>query len=318
MLINILILIIGFIILIKGADLFIDGASGIAANFKVSKMLIGLTIVAFGTGTPELAIGIKSVISGNGNIVLGNAIGSNIINILLVIGVASLIHPLIVKNNTVKKELPLVLLITIIFSILIPDHFFSINEINSLTRRDGTILLILFAIFVYYLITMMRNKIADDDDEKVIDISLKKALLFTLIGLIGIAFGSDFVVDNASIIAKNLGISERMIALTIISLGTTLPELVTSITATRKREYDIAIGNVVGTIIFNLCIVVGLPVVLFGPITNIAINAADLVTMLLATIFLFIFSYNDYKITKFEGFISLMLFMWYYAYVIFG
>lgn len=317
MLINILILIIGFIILIKGADLFIDGASGIAANFKVSKMLIGLTIVAFGTGAPELAIGIKSVISGNGNIVLGNAIGSNIINILLVIGVASLIHPLIVKNNTVKKELPLVLLITIIFSILIPDHFFSINEINSLTRRDGTILLILFAIFVYYLITMMRNKIADDD-EKIIDISLKKALLFTLIGLIGIALGSDFVVDNASIIAKNLGISERMIALTIISLGTTLPELVTSITATRKREYDIAIGNVVGTIIFNLCIVVGLPVVLFGPITNIAIDAADLITMLLATIFLFIFSYNDYKITKFEGFISLMLFMWYYAYVIFG
>ncbi len=317
MLVNIIVLIIGFFILIKGADIFIDGASGIANHFKVSKMLIGLTIVAFGTGTPELAIGIKSVISGSGNIVLGNAIGSNIINILLVLGVSSLIHPLVVKNNTVRRELPLVLVITVLFSILIPDHLFSINEVNSITRREGIVLLLFFAIFVYYLITMMRNKIADDSNDAV-NISLTKAIIYTLVGLVCIAFGSDFVVDKATIIAKDFGISERIIGLTIISLGTTLPELVTSITATKKREYDIAIGNVVGTIIFNLCIVVGLPVVLFGPIVNVSINIVDLITMLLSTIFLFIFSYNDYKITKLEGFMSLILFSWYYLYVIFA
>lgn len=316
MLINIILLIVGFIILIKGADIFVDGASATAINFKVSKMLIGLTIVAFGTSAPEFAVSIKSLLAHSGDIVLGNVIGSNILNILLILGVSSLFHPLTVKNNTVKKELPITLLITTLFAVLMSDSIFDKSK-NIFSRSDGIILLLFFTVFIYYLITIMRNKIDDKEDDAK-NMPLVKALAFTILGIICIIFGSNMVVDNASFIAKYLGVSERMIALTIIALGTSLPELVTSVTATKKGEYDIAIGNVVGSNIFNIGIVIGLPVTLLGAITNINFNYLDIIAMLLSAILLFMFSFNDYKISKREGILFLILFTFYYGFVILG
>ena len=315
MLINIFLLVVGFIILIKGADIFVDGASGIAANFKVSKMLIGLTIVAFGTSAPEFAVSVKSLLSNNGDIVLGNVIGSNILNILLILGMSSLVHPLSVKNNTVKKELPITLLITTLFAVLLSDNIFDNNIVNSFTRSDGIILILFFLVFIYYLISMSRKKIEEENDEK--KMTMIKSIIFTIFGIAGIVLGSNFVVDSAKEIATILGVSERLISLTIIALGTSLPELVTSLTATRKGEYDIAIGNVVGSNIFNIGLVMGIPVALFGGIQTITFNYIDLIVMLTATILLFMFSFHDYKISKKEGIVFLILFITYYSYVLF-
>ena len=316
MLINIILLILGFVILIKGADFFVDGASSVAQNFKVSKMLIGLTIVAFGTSAPEFAVSVKSLLSNSGDIVLGNVIGSNILNILLILGLSAMFHPLTVKNNTVKKELPIAMLITVLFAILLSDNIFNTKVFNEFTRSDGLILLLFFTIFIYYLISMLRNKVANSESKS--PLSLQKAIAFTVLGIIAIMFGSSMVVNHSTQLARLLGVSERMIALTIVALGTSLPELVTSLTATKKGEYDIAIGNVVGSNIFNIGIVIGLPIALFGGVSNITFSYIDIVTMILSAILLFMFSFNDYKISKKEGLIFLLLFISYYGYVIFA
>lgn len=316
MLLQILILIIGFVVLIKGADIFVDGASGIARNFKVSKMLIGLTIVAFGTSAPEFAVSVKSLLAGSGDIVFGNVIGSNILNILLILGVSACVHSLSVKNNTVKKELPITLLITTLLAVLLSDHIFDSRLSNTFTRSDGVVLLLFFLVFIYYLISMMRKKVEESTEDEDI-MKLPKAILFTTVGIVGIVLGSNLVVDSASILASSIGVSERMISLTIIALGTSLPELVTSVMATRKGEYDIAIGNVVGSNIFNIGMVIGLPITLFGGVSNLTFNSIDLVVMILAAFLLFIFSFKDYKISKKEGTIFLLLFIIYYSYVIF-
>ena len=316
MILQIILLIIGFVILIKGADVFVDGASSVALNFKMSKMLIGLTIVAFGTSAPEFAVSVKSILSNSGDIVLGNVIGSNILNILLILGVSSIVHSLNVKNNTVKKELPITMLISTLFVVLLIDNVVDSRFTNSFTRSDGIILLLFFTVFIYYLISMMRNKI-DEDDEEEKKMSLLKSLFFTILGIVMIVLGSNFVVDSASNIARTIGISEKMIALTVIALGTSLPELVTSVTATRKGEYDIAIGNVVGSNIFNLGVVIGMPIALFGGIDQISFNLVDLIVFLLSAFLLFFFSLNDRKISKKEGIIFLLIFIVYYAYVIY-
>lgn len=315
MLVNLIILIIGFVILVKGADLFVDAASSLAENFHLSKMLIALTIVAFGTSAPEFAVSVKSMISGSGDIVLGNVIGSNILNILLILGVSSFIHPLKVKNATVKKELPITILITTLFIVLLNDKFLSGLKSNMFTRSDGIIILLFFLIFVYYLFTVMRNKVDEVKDEKP-KYSLSKSIIFTLIGIICLILGSNAVVDSASSIAKLLGVSERLISLTIIALGTSLPELVTSVVATKKGEYDIAIGNVVGSNIFNIGIVIGIPIVIFGGINHISFNYIDLIAMFVAAISLFLFSFRDYKISRKEGVAFIIMFIVYYSYVI--
>lgn len=316
MVLNIILLIIGFVILIKGADLFVDGASNIALNFKVSKMLIGLTIVAFGTSAPEFAVSVKGLLSGSFDIVLGNVIGSNILNILLILGVAAMIHPLVVKSNTVKKELPITLLITSLFAVLLSDNLFDKSMSNNFTRGDGIVLILFFLVFIYYLINLMRNKVEDSTDEKVL--SLPKSFLYTFIGLVMIILGSNSVVDSASYLAKAFGVSERIISLTIIALGTSLPELVTSVMATKKGEYDIAIGNAVGSNIFNIGIVIGLPVTILGGISKIAFSYIDLIVMVVTALMLYLFSKNDYKISKREGLSFLILFLVYYSYVILG
>lgn len=316
MFLQVIFLIIGFILLIKGADLFVDGASHLARNFKLSKMLIGLTIVAFGTSAPEFAVSVKSMLSGNGEIVLGNVIGSNILNILLILGISSLFHDLRVKNSTVKKELPITLMLSALLIILICDNLFDHTVLNVLTRNDGITIMLFFGVFVYYLISMMRRKVEEEkEDEQVW--SILKSILFTIIGILGIVFGSELVVNSATALAKQIGISERMIGLTIIAFGTSLPELVTSIIATKKGEYDIAIGNVVGSNIFNIGIVLGLPILLFGNVEIGSFSSIDLFIFFISTFLLFLFSYNDYKISKKEGMVFLTMFVIYYGFILF-
>lgn len=312
---QILILVIGFIILVKGADLFVDAASSLAQNFHISKMLIALTIVSFGTSAPEFAVSIKSIISGNTDILLGNVIGSNILNILLILGVSSCIHSLTVKNSTVKKELPITILITTLFIVLISDKWLTNTKINLLTRADGITILLFFSVFIYYLFTVMKNKTSSTIDDEKPKYGISKSLLFTVVGIVCLILGSNAVVDSASSIAKIVGVSERVISLTIIALGTSLPELVTSVVATKKKEYDIAIGNVVGSNIFNIGIVVGLPIALFGGITSVGFTYIDLLALFTATLTLFIFCFRDYKISRKEGIAFLAMFLIYYSFL---
>lgn len=316
MILQIIILIIGFIVLIKGADIFVDGASNIALNFKISKMLIGLTIVAFGTSAPEFAVSVKSIISNNSDMVLGNVIGSNILNILMIIGICSIIKPVLVKNSTVKKEIPIVILISTLLFFLIKDDLFTKGIINEINRNDGFIILLFFAIFIYYLISVMRNK--HDEEDTTPTFGIGKSILFTILGIICIVIGSNVVVDSASKIATLLGVSQRMIALTVVAFGTSLPELVTSIVSTKKGEQEILVGNIVGSNIFNIGVVLGIPVALFGTVPALGFNMIDLIVMLIAALLLFIFSFKDHKIGRLEGTAMLMIFTIYYTYVIIG
>lgn len=315
MIIQIIILIVGFVVLIKGADIFVDGASSIALNLKLSKMLIGLTIVAFGTSAPEFAVSIKSIISGNADMLLGNVIGSNILNILLIIGICSLIRPIFVKSNTVKKEIPIVMLVSGLLFFLAKDDLF-VPSVNEISRNDGFIILLFFTIFIYYLISIMRNKTDEDSNEA--PLSMFKSILFTVFGIACIVIGSNVVVDSASKIATILGVSQRMIALTVVAFGTSLPELVTSIVSIRKGEQEILVGNIVGSNIFNIGIVTGVPVALFGGIPAVGFSMIDLIAMIVAAILLFVFSFKDRKIDKFEGIIMLIIFIVYYTFVIIG
>ena len=317
MLLQIFLLVFGFVILIKGADIFVDGASSLAQNFKLSKMLIGLTIVAFGTSAPEFAVSVKSIISNNADMVLGNVIGSNILNILLIIGICSLIKPVLVKNNTIKKEIPIVILISSLLFFLIKDDLFTKGIINEVTRNDGFIILLFFTIFIYYLISIVRNK-KDNDADEMAKYGMSKSIVFTILGIIGIILGSNFVVDSASSIATTIGVSQRMIALTIVAFGTSLPELVTSIVSIRKGEQEILVGNIVGSNIFNIGIVLGLPVALFGGIPAIGFNNLDLIALLVSAFMLFLFSFKNHKIDKLGGIVMLITFVVYYSFVIVG
>ena len=317
MIFNVILLIIGFILLIKGADLFVDGASSTAQNFKIPKIIIGLTIVAFGTSAPELAVSIKANLSGSSDIVLGNVVGSNILNILLILGLSSLFSQMRVKNDTIKKEIPFTILFSILLMILSFDNMFDKNIINVITRTDGIVILLFFVIFIYYLVTVMVSDKNKKEKEKP-KYTIFYSIIFTILGLIGIVVGSNFVVDNAIFIAKALNVSEKMISLTIVAFGTSLPELVTSIQASRKGENDIAIGNIIGSNIFNIGVVVGIPSALIGQINVGTFNYVDMCAMIISAILLFILTFRKRKLDRSSGLIMLALFAFYYSFVIIG
>ena len=314
MILNILLLVVGFVLLIKGADIFVDGASSTAQNFKISKMLIGLTIVAFGTSAPEFAISMQALASGSTDMLLGNVIGSCITNSLLILGVAAVIHPIKVRTNTITKELPLCLLLSTVLVVLFLDVKLANGDVNQITRSDGIIILLFFSIFLYYLISLTKQKKETNEDEKP-KFKLGKSLLFVAIGLAGIIFGSNLVVDNASLIAIHLGLSERLISLTIIAFGTSLPELVTTIVSSKKGEQDLLLGNIIGSNIFNICIVLGIPVVIYGTITPSSFQPIDLIMLILSLFMLFIFADTQKTITRIQGLIMLLAFVIYYTLV---
>ena len=314
MFIKIILLIVGFILLIKGADVLVDGASSSAQNFGVSKMLIGLTIVAFGTSAPEFAVSIKAISSGSTDMVLGNVFGSNILNILLILGIAAVIRPIMIKDNTIKKELPLCLLISSLLVVLFLDVRLAKDTVNQITRQDAIVILLFFMVFIHYLATLAKQRREKNDDEGP-KYKLGTALFMILIGLGGIILGSDMVVNNASGIARILGLSDRVISLTIIAFGTSLPELVTTIVSSKKGEQELLLGNIIGSNIFNACMVLGVPVALFGTITPIGFNNIDLFALVFSALLLFIFATTKRKMSTFEGIIMLIFFAIYYTLV---
>ena len=313
MILSVLLLILGFILLIKGADIFIDGASSTAANLRIPKIIIGISIIAFGTSAPELAISIKAMINNNADIIFGNLIGSNIINTTLILGIAALICPIKIKDSTIKNDLPFCLLISTVLIILLLDN--NINNIthNSITRSDAFIILCFFGVFIYYLVKLIMN--GDINERAKAKYKLNKSLLFVGLGLAGIIFGSNLVVDNAVIIAKEMGVSDRIISLTIIALGTSLPELVTVIVSSVKEEHDLLLGNIIGSNIFNICVVLGVPIAIFGNLMSVSFHLIDIIGLFTSTFVLLIFAFTHRKISRLEGFALLSLFIIYYMLV---
>lgn len=315
MILNILFLIIGFVLLIKGADIFVDGASSTAQNFKVPKMLIGLTIVAFGTSAPEFAVSMSALASNSTDMVLGNVIGSNIMNILLILGIAAVICPINIKDNTVRKELPLSLLISTLLVVIFLDVKLANASINQITRSDAIVILLFFTVFIYYLITLATKRKHLFEHKEKPKFKLFTSILLVILGIAGIIIGSELVVNNASSIAKTIGLSERLISLTIIAFGTSLPELVTTIVSSKKGEQDLLIGNIIGSNIFNICVVLGIPVAIFGTITPTSFEVLDLIMLLVSSFTLFLFATTSRKVTRLEGSMLLLLFVIYYSLV---
>ncbi|MBS3969852.1 MAG: calcium/sodium antiporter [Clostridia bacterium] len=309
-------LLLGFILLIKGADFFIDGAAGIAKALKLPPMIIGLTIVAFGTSSPEAAVSIGAAIKGSSGISLGNVIGSNIFNISLVIGIMALLSPLKVEKQTTRKEIPFALLSSILLLILALDRFLQQTGSNVITRGDGLVFLIFFSIFIYYLFEMALK--SSNNNHEIIENSghnKGRKIFYLIIGLTGIILGGKLVVDNSIIIALSWGISQSLVGLTIVAVGTSLPELVTSITAVLKKENEIALGNLIGSNIFNILFILGAASVI-SPIHVEPTLIKDTFLMIFYTIFLFIFAMSHYRISRKEGFILLMSYLVYLAFII--
>lgn len=313
---NILLLLIGFAFLIKGADFFVDGASSTASNFRMPKILIGLTIIAFGTSAPEFAISMQALAGGETDMVLGNVIGSNIVNVLLILGLAAVIRPLKIGNNTVRKEIPIATLVSTLLVVLFLDVQLSSGDVNQITRSDALAILLFFSVFVYYLINTIIEERKKSKAAKVVEKprwKLAPSLLISVLGLVAIVIGSNFVVNSATNIATEIGMSERMIALTVIAIGTSLPEIVTTIVSARKGETELLLGNILGSNIFNICVVLGIPVALFGTLTPSSFQFIDLAALILSTIILFIFSATNHKITRAEGIAMITVFVAYYA-----
>ena len=309
-----LLLLIGFVLIVKFSDILVDGACSIANNFKIPKMVIALTIVAFGTCAPEIAISFNSIMSNNGSMAIANVVGSCIINTLMIIGLAAIINPIKVKNDTINKEMPLLCLITLIFSILVLDSKVVSFLHNVITRLDGFILLLLFAIFVYYLYNIVKTNKNKNREKPAY--SMFKSIVMIIVSIIIIAFSSDLIVDNAVVIAESLGISHKVITMVIIVIGTSLPELTMTVRCAKKHEFDIALGNIIGTNIFNICIVLGLPVAIFGNVRIVDFGIVDFIILVSSSIILYIFARTDKELNKTEGIVMFLIFICYYAYIL--
>ncbi|MGN0657305.1 MAG: calcium/sodium antiporter [Ruminiclostridium sp.] len=309
--VSVVMLVIGFVMLIKGADMFVDGASKVAVKLKVPMIVIGLTIVAFGTSAPEAAISITSACQDNAGIAVGNVIGSNIMNILIILGISALFAALSVKKTTFRYEIPFVIVITVVLLLLGLD--------GSISKLDAVILLLLFAVFFAYLIVLSKKGI--DSGEEVEPLTEKdtvpKMILFIIIGLVAIVLGSDFTVTGATAIAEAIGVEDRIIGLTIVAFGTSLPELVTSVTAAKKNCTDIAIGNIIGSNIFNILFVVGLAGVFSpNPIGFQSSFIIDAIVALAAAVMLWVLIAKNEKLSRSGGVIMIAFYALYFVYLI--
>ncbi|HMQ69998.1 MAG TPA: calcium/sodium antiporter [Ignavibacteria bacterium] len=309
--ISLLILIAGFVLLIFGANKLVEGASSLASKLGIPDIVIGLTVVAFGTSAPELVVNLMAALNGNSELVLGNILGSNIFNVLGILGITSMILPLKVKTDTTWLEIPMSLLAAVSLFFLISDVNYDGADFNFLSRTDGIILLLFFSIFLVYNIKVSQN----GTEEKVsgrIELSTLKSILYLLTGFAGLVVGGNLIVRGAVDIALMIGLSERVIGLTIVSIGTSLPELATSIAAVRKKNVDIAIGNVVGSNIFNIFFVLGVSVVA-SPFRINPDSLFDVYVNILAGILLFAFIFigRGRQLVKWEGFLFLSIYIVY-------
>ena len=302
---QIIILLVGFIFLVKGADWFVDGAASIARKMGIPQLIIGLTIVAMGTSMPEAAVSITAAMQQNAGITIGNVVGSNILNIFIILGITALITNVKIQKSTIRYEIPFMIFITIILMI------FGMTDMK-ITFIEGVFLWILFIAYLVYLFIMARNSETQEEEK---DIPVWKCLLFILIGGILVVKGSDFAVSGASAIARYFGMSERFIGLTIVAFGTSLPELVTSIVAARKNEVDMALGNAIGSNVFNILMVLGIASAI-SPISIITENIIDLCVLIVFTICVWIFAGTRKKIGRIEGFSMVVLYLIYAVYII--
>ena len=314
---EVIFLAIGFIMIIKASDVLVDAASSIATKFNVPKMLIALTIVSFGTCAPEVAISFNSVMAKNGTMAFANVVGSCIVNVFLIIGLAALVKPIKVKHNTVKKEIPILLLVTTSFSVLMLDSIFNNKTPNVFSRADGIVLILLFFMFVAYLVQLFRGRAIEEAEESV-EIKYDNifiAITLLVLSIVMICMSSDVIVDNATKIAQAIGVSEKVITMTAIVIGTSLPELMLTVSSAKKGEFDMTIGNIVGTNIFNVCIVLGLPVAIYGDILLENFSIVDILVVFLTSFDLFLFARSERTISKKEGILMILIFMVYYTYL---
>ena len=300
-----LLLIVGFVLLVKGADFFVSGASSVAKALKVPSVIIGLTIVAMGTSAPETAVSITASLGGNNGISLGNIIGSNIFNLLMVIGISAVIIPFNSDKEILKRDMLWNIAITVLLLVLIFD--------GSLSRIDGVVLLAGIAAYLTVVVrSALKKRVEDNSDEKV---SVPKAVVFILGGLAAIVFGGDLVVDNASLIAKSLGMSDTLVGLTIVAIGTSLPELVTSIVAAKKGDSGLALGNAVGSCIFNILFILGIASTI-APMTADYEIIADVCILIFVSIVTYIFARSKERVSRFEGLLCVLIYGTYSAYII--
>ena len=300
---QIILLFVGFAMLIKGADWFVDGSSGIATKFKIPQLVIGLTIVAMGTSAPEAAVSIAAALKGNADITIGNIVGSNILNILIILGVSALITPLAVAKSTIKVEIPFMIAVTLLLL------WMGYNGTVSLL--EGIILLVVFLVYLGYLFLLAKND-KNNDEESVNDVSVWKSLMWTVVGLVLIVCGSNVTVDAATKIAQIVGLSERFIGLTIVALGTSLPELFTSVSAARKGNADIAIGNIVGSNIFNILFVIGISSVIV-PVPFANGFRFDTIIAVAAAVLLLLCGLKDKKLKRWSGILMLLSYAAYFV-----
>lgn len=311
-----IILIIGFFLLIKGADIFVDGASSIAKKIGIPSVIVGLTIVSLGTSAPELAVSLISSFNGNNGIAVGNVLGSNLFNTLVVLGGTAIVAPLLIKKSTIKRDYIATLVVTILTCFLI----FGLvpKSENMLSRISGIILLVVCVVYMFILVKAAK-KDSVKDEENTSEIKMSKNILLSLIGVVGIVFGGNLVVDSATNIAYALGMSEKLVGLTIVAVGTSLPELVTSIVAALKGENDIALGNVLGSNIFNLVLILGASATI-TPIAVLGVMIIDFIILIAVTLFigaLIFFNKKDEKrLGRLEGIILVGIYVAYLAYII--
>jgi len=312
MLKSIVLLLVGFILLIKGADFFVEGSSSVAKSLRIPSMIVGLTIVAMGTSLPELAVSVTASLAGNNALAVSNVIGSNIFNLMLVCGACALFAPLIVQKNTLKKEIPLSVVCVVLLLVL---GLFGME----IGRTDGVILLILFIGFLVWMVKSALKAHAESANLEESDNEYKiypawVCVIYIVGGAVAIKFGGDFVVDGASAVAMKAGLSQNLVGLTIVAMGTSLPEFVTSVVAARKNEVDMAFGNVIGSNIFNILFILGVTATI-SPVAFIMENVIDSVILLIVSILVWVFAWSRLHIEKKEGIVLLACYAGYLLYI---
>lgn len=309
---NYVLLIIGFVLLIKGADFFVEGSASVARKLKVPSFIIGMTIVAMGTSAPECAVSVTASLKNSNALAISNVVGSNIFNLMVVCGVCALMVPLTIEMSTLKREFP--------FSILVGMLLLGLGALGmSVGHIDGVILLVIFALFLYVMVkdAMKHRKEAAQieaaEEEEIKILPMYKCIFYILIGAVAIVGGGDLVVDSATAIAKQFGMSQTLIGLTIVACGTSLPELVTSFVAARKNEVDMALGNVIGSNIFNILLIIGIAATI-SPIAVTMENIIDLVVMTAMSLLVYVFTFRDQKIGRIQGALMLLVYAGYIVY----
>lgn len=314
--------VLGFALLIKGADLLVEGASSLAKRYSLSELIIGLTIVSFGTSTPELIVNILASFNGSSDLAIGNVFGSNIANILLILGCSALIRPLPIQRSIYFTEIPISLVATFMVGFLANANLFVETNGLWISRYDGYMLLLFFGLFMTYIFVVAKDKsnlpVSGDFSEEIVVMPIKKSVIYIVLGVLALFFGGKWIVDGSIVVALNMGLSESFIGLTIIAVGTSLPELVTSMVAAKKGKADMAIGNVIGSNIFNIFWILGLSATIKALPFDV-INNMDILMLIFASTVLIFSVINGKKpvISRFEGALFVIIYFIYLTYLVF-